>query len=113
MNGCVRDVDAINGCDIGVRAIAVHPMKANKKGIGEKNVAIHIGGARIHDGEWLYADTDGVLISKSELHPLKLRLAIMSENCGLKRGRDGGQRHVCDRLWRRGPQRKNKEKFQI
>ena len=67
INGCVRDVDEINGCDIGVRAIAAHPMKANKKGIGEKNVAIHIGGARIHDGEWLYADTDGILISKSEL----------------------------------------------
>ncbi|KAK4835936.1 hypothetical protein QYF36_016615 [Acer negundo] len=37
VNGCIRDVDEINGCDIGVRALASHPMKANKKGIGEKH----------------------------------------------------------------------------
>ncbi|PHU17374.1 putative 4-hydroxy-4-methyl-2-oxoglutarate aldolase 2 [Capsicum chinense] len=67
VNGCVRDVDEINGCDIGVRALASHPMKANKKGIGEKHVPITIAGTRICDGEWLYADTDGILISKMEL----------------------------------------------
>ncbi|XP_057963299.1 putative 4-hydroxy-4-methyl-2-oxoglutarate aldolase 2 [Malania oleifera] len=42
VNGCVRDVDEINGCDIGVRALALHPMKANKKWIGEKHVPISI-----------------------------------------------------------------------
>ncbi|KAK4373394.1 hypothetical protein RND71_008778 [Anisodus tanguticus] len=67
VNGCVRDVDEINGCDIGVRALSSHPMKANKKGIGEKHVPITIAGTRICDGEWLYADTDGILISKMEL----------------------------------------------
>ncbi|XP_039031183.1 putative 4-hydroxy-4-methyl-2-oxoglutarate aldolase 2 isoform X1 [Hibiscus syriacus] len=64
VNGCVRDVDEINGCDIGVRALHSHPMKANKKGIGEKHVPITIAGTRICDGEWLYADTDGILISR-------------------------------------------------
>ncbi|CAN6451792.1 unnamed protein product [Victoria cruziana] len=67
VNGCIRDVDEINGCDIGVRALASHPMKANKKGNGEKHVPVHIAGARITDGEWLYADTDGILISRIEL----------------------------------------------
>ncbi|KAH9606752.1 hypothetical protein KSS87_009535 [Heliosperma pusillum] len=67
VNGCVRDVDEINSCDIGVRALAPHPMKANKKGIGEKHVSITIGGTRISDGEWLYADTDGILVSRTEL----------------------------------------------
>ncbi|CAB4285569.1 unnamed protein product [Prunus armeniaca] len=67
VNGCIRDVDEINGCDIGVRALASHPMKANKKGIGEKQVPITIAGTRICDGEWLYADTDGILISRTEL----------------------------------------------
>ncbi|KAK3013357.1 hypothetical protein RJ639_008350 [Escallonia herrerae] len=36
VNGCVRDVDDINACDIGVRASASHPRKPNKKGIGER-----------------------------------------------------------------------------
>ncbi|KAG6736788.1 hypothetical protein POTOM_060318 [Populus tomentosa] len=67
VNGCIRDADEINGCDIGVRALGSHPMKANKKGIGEKHVSITIGGTRISDGEWLYADTDGILISRTEL----------------------------------------------
>ncbi|KAG6590097.1 putative 4-hydroxy-4-methyl-2-oxoglutarate aldolase 2, partial [Cucurbita argyrosperma subsp. sororia] len=61
VNGCVRDVDEINGCDIGVRALASHPMKAYKKRVGEKHVPITIAGTRIMDGEWLYADTDGIL----------------------------------------------------
>ncbi|RAL47869.1 unnamed protein product [Cuscuta campestris] len=67
VNGCIRDVDEINGCDIGVRALAPHPMKANKKGHGEKHVPVTMGGTRICDGEWLYADTDGILISRTEL----------------------------------------------
>ncbi|XP_042044896.1 putative 4-hydroxy-4-methyl-2-oxoglutarate aldolase 2 isoform X3 [Salvia splendens] len=67
VNGCIRDVDEINGCDIGVRALSSHPMKASKKGLGEKHLPVHFGGTRICDGEWLYADTDGILVSKSEL----------------------------------------------
>lgn len=67
VNGCIRDVDEINGCDIGVRALASNPVKSNKKGVGEKHVPVHIAGIRICDGEWLYADTDGILVSKMEL----------------------------------------------
>ncbi|KVI10289.1 putative 4-hydroxy-4-methyl-2-oxoglutarate aldolase 3 [Cynara cardunculus var. scolymus] len=67
VNGCIRDVDEINDCDIGVRALASHPQKSYKRGVGEKNVPVHIGGTIIHDGEWLYADSDGILVSKTEL----------------------------------------------
>ncbi|KAF6146401.1 hypothetical protein GIB67_032603 [Kingdonia uniflora] len=51
VNGCIRDVDEINGCDIGVRALASRPMKAYKKGMGEKHVPVTIAGTRICDGE--------------------------------------------------------------
>ncbi|ERN19016.1 hypothetical protein AMTRI_Chr10g233470 [Amborella trichopoda] len=67
VNGCIRDVDEIDGCDIGVRALGSHPLKSNKKGVGEKHVPISIAGTLIRDGEWLYADSDGILISKTEL----------------------------------------------
>ncbi|XP_068666044.1 putative 4-hydroxy-4-methyl-2-oxoglutarate aldolase 2 isoform X2 [Aristolochia californica] len=67
VNGCIRDVDEINGCDIGVRALGSHPFKANKKGMGERHVPINVAGTRICDGEWLYADTDGILVSRTEL----------------------------------------------
>lgn len=67
VNGCIRDVDEINGCDIGVRALASHPLKSNKKGTGQKHVPVHVAGTFIRDGEWLYADNDGILVSKFEL----------------------------------------------
>ncbi|KAF2614567.1 hypothetical protein F2Q70_00007938, partial [Brassica cretica] len=67
VNGCVRDVDEINDCDVGVKALGSNPLKSSKKGHGEKNVPVNIGGTLIRDGEWLYADSDGILISKTEL----------------------------------------------
>lgn len=67
VNGCIRDVDEINGCDIGVRALATNPLKSNKKRTGEMHVSVHMAGALIHEGEWLYADNDGILVSKTEL----------------------------------------------
>ncbi|KAI9095060.1 hypothetical protein K1719_026524 [Acacia pycnantha] len=67
VNGCIRDVDEINGCDIGVRALATHPLKSNKKRTGEMHVSVYIAGALIHEGEWLYADNDGIIVSKQEL----------------------------------------------
>ncbi|XP_014518537.1 putative 4-hydroxy-4-methyl-2-oxoglutarate aldolase 3 isoform X2 [Vigna radiata var. radiata] len=67
VNGCVRDVDEINACGIGVRALASNPLKSNKKGTGEKNVPVYVGGTFIREGEWLYADNDGILISRFEL----------------------------------------------
>ncbi|PON88856.1 Regulator of ribonuclease activity A [Trema orientale] len=67
VNGCIRDVDEINGCDIGVRALASHPVKSNKRGIGERHVPVHVAGTLIRDGEWLYADSDGILVSSCEI----------------------------------------------
>ncbi|KAF5194230.1 4-hydroxy-4-methyl-2-oxoglutarate aldolase [Thalictrum thalictroides] len=57
----------INACDIGVRALASHPVKPNKNRVGEVHTPIYIGGAFVRDGEWLYADSDGILVSKTEL----------------------------------------------
>ncbi|KAG4129154.1 hypothetical protein ERO13_D09G060900v2 [Gossypium hirsutum] len=67
VNSCIRDVDEINACDIGVRALGSNPLKSNKKAVGDKHVPVQIAGTLIHDGEWLYADSDGILISKTEL----------------------------------------------
>ncbi|KAG8386582.1 hypothetical protein BUALT_Bualt03G0163300 [Buddleja alternifolia] len=68
-NSCLRDLDEINdGCDIQVRALmASHPGKPGKKGMTEEHVPIHVGGTVIHDGEWLYANGDGISVSKTQL----------------------------------------------
>nr|VDD01826.1 unnamed protein product [Brassica rapa] len=39
----------------------------SKKGLGEQRVPVNIAGTRICDGEWVYAATDGILVSQTEL----------------------------------------------
>ena len=51
----------------GVRALATHPLKSNKKGVGDKNGVVFIGGTRIAHREWCCADSDGVIISPTNL----------------------------------------------
>ncbi|CAL4997071.1 unnamed protein product [Urochloa decumbens] len=65
--GCIRDVDDINLCNIGVRALNSYPVKPGKKGNGEKHIPVTIAGTRVCDGDWLYADSDGILVSSVEL----------------------------------------------
>ena len=63
INGCVRDSDEIDACDIGVRALALHPRRSVKRGVGEREVAVSFLGVSIRPGAWIYADRDGVLVS--------------------------------------------------
>lgn len=67
VNGCVRDVEEIAACAIGVRALASHPRKSDKRGLGTRDVPVEFAGARIAPGEWCYADEDGVLIAAKPL----------------------------------------------
>jgi regulator of ribonuclease activity A len=69
VNGCIRDSEEINQCDIGVRALATHPQRSIRKGVGDANIQISIAGVTIKPGDWIYADADGVLVSTSgKLH---------------------------------------------
>ena len=67
VDGCIRDSDEINACNIGVRALAVHPQKSAKKGVGERDVRVHIAGVAVNPGDWIYADADGILIAQQQL----------------------------------------------
>ena len=65
--GCIRDVNAIGDLDLGVQALGCHPLKTEKKGIGELNVIVRFGGVDFIPGEYLYADNNGLLVSAKEL----------------------------------------------
>lgn len=67
VDGCIRDSDEINACEIGVRALGTHPQKSSKKGAGELNVRVLISGVGVSPGNWIYADADGVLVAQQEL----------------------------------------------
>ncbi len=65
--GCLRDVNAIGETDIGVQALGTHPMKTDKRGLGDLNVAVTFGGVTFRPGEYIYADNNGVLVSPQAL----------------------------------------------
>ncbi len=67
VDGCVRDTDEINACEIGVRALGAHPQKSSKKGAGERNARVVISGVAVSPGDWIYADADGVLVARQKL----------------------------------------------
>lgn len=65
--GCVRDVDALVGLDLGVQALAAIPLKSVRKGVGEMNLPVTFGGVTFKSGEYVYADNNGVIVSAKNL----------------------------------------------
>lgn len=65
--GCIRDVNAIGQLDLGVQALGTHPMKTDKRGLGDLNVPVNFGGVTFTPGEYVYADNNGVLVSAEKL----------------------------------------------
>jgi len=67
VHGCVRDTAILAEIDLGVKAIAPHPCKSEKRGRGERNVQLHFAGIVIDPGVYVYADADGVIVSEKVL----------------------------------------------
>lgn len=68
VHGAVRDVAELEAEDIGVLALALIPMKTEKRGLGERGIPVALAGAVIHPGDWIYADRDGVVAAREALH---------------------------------------------
>ncbi len=67
INGYVRDSVDLAKIDVGILALGTHPLKSKKNGIGERHGILHFGGVDWRPGEYVYADEDGVVISKQPL----------------------------------------------
>ena len=65
--GCIRDVDVLAQTDLGVQALASHPLKSNRRGVGDVNVLVTFAGVTFRPGEFIYADNNGVIISPTAL----------------------------------------------
>jgi len=66
--GFIRDVDEVKAQNIGVFALGSVPRRSDrKKNSGERDVALNLHETIVSPGDWLYADADGVLVSKHEL----------------------------------------------
>ena len=67
VNGCVRDVEELDACDVGIRTLALHPQRSVRKGLGDRDIAVTIAGVTVRPGDWIYADADGVLVARASL----------------------------------------------
>jgi regulator of ribonuclease activity A len=67
VNGCVRDSAALARLPLGVKALATHPRRSEKRGAGQVNVPVAFAGVNFEPGLFLYADGDGVILSAREL----------------------------------------------
>jgi regulator of ribonuclease activity A len=67
VNGCVRDRGELEAEAVGVKALAAHPKKSVKRGLGDFDVPVTFAGVTISPGDYLYADRDGIIVAAKEL----------------------------------------------
>jgi regulator of ribonuclease activity A len=67
INGVIRDVDEVGRTALGVQALGSCPVKSVKLGVGQRDIDLHIGGVVIAPGDYVYADNNGVIVSKRPL----------------------------------------------
>ena len=65
--GCIRDSGVIAGLDLGLKALGTNPRKSVKKNSGERDVTLNFSGVTINPGDYIYADEDGILVSRVSL----------------------------------------------
>jgi len=65
--GAIRDVDQIGATALGVQALGKCPLKTEKLGVGQRDIPIAFGGVGISPGDFIYADNNGVIISRRSL----------------------------------------------
>ena len=65
--GCVRDVDELARIELGVHALAAHPMRSVKRGVGQQDVVVAFAGVDFVPGHHAYADANGILVAPISL----------------------------------------------
>ena len=65
--GAIRDVATINTLELGVKAITACPVKTEKRGLGDAGIDLQFAGVSIAEGDYIYADLNGVVVAKEPL----------------------------------------------
>jgi regulator of ribonuclease activity A len=68
VNGAVRDLAELSVAQVGIRALALMPLRTAKRDEGQRDLPVQIQGVWVRPGDWLYADEDGIVVSAAPLH---------------------------------------------
>ncbi|MDR1799918.1 MAG: ribonuclease E activity regulator RraA [Bifidobacteriaceae bacterium] len=66
INGAVRDVDVLRSLDLGIRALGAVPLRTQKRGLGDVDVPVEVGGVMVEPGDVVFADASGIITLPDE-----------------------------------------------
>mgnify|MGYP000961280847 CR=1 FL=1 len=67
LNGYVRDTDETKNIDVGLFAIGTCPIRNFEKTDSARGIELNFEGVTFNDGDYIYADNDGIIITKTKL----------------------------------------------
>lgn len=67
LNGYVRDTDETSKIDVGLYAVGTCPLRNFEKTQAKRDIILDFDGIIIRPGDYVYADNDGIIISKEQL----------------------------------------------
>lgn len=67
INGYVRDTKNTKEIDVGLFALGTCPKKTMEVAEGSLHVEVSFGGISFNEGDYLYADRDGIIVSATPL----------------------------------------------
>jgi regulator of ribonuclease activity A len=65
--GCIRDSAELGQMNLGIRALGTMPLRSENRGEGERDVPVRFAGVTFRPGDHVYADEDGVVVSRTAL----------------------------------------------
>jgi regulator of ribonuclease activity A len=65
--GCIRDCAELGRLELGIRALGTMPLRSEKRGKGERDVAVRFAGVTFRPGEFAYVDEDGIVLAATSL----------------------------------------------
>ena len=68
LNGYVRDIDETKNINVGLYAIGTCPLRNFEITNSQRGTELNFEGVTFNNGDYIYADNDGVIVTKSKLH---------------------------------------------
>ncbi len=68
INGYVRDIENTKKIDVALYAIGTCPLRNFEKTISSQGVQLSFGGVTFNNGDFIYLDNDGIIISSNKLN---------------------------------------------
>lgn len=62
VDGCVRDVQELAACAVGIRALGLMPLPTEKRNVGLRDVPVQVQGVAVRPGDRVVADADGIVV---------------------------------------------------